>query len=301
VTIVHKATDRNPARRYQTAAELGEDLGRFLRDEPVMARRASGPERLLRWARQHSGTAAALAVIGLLLAGTAVASTLAAWKFQHLAGEKEAALSTAIRARNDADDARDEERWERYRSNIAAASAALQLQNNDMARSALDAAPSVHRDWEWRHLHSELDVSSLFVPVPGGPVSAMSLSPSGRQVAVACLDRDEAYLFDVATGKPGAILRGHAAPVTFLAYSPDGTRLAAGCGDGAIRLLDVGRRQVVAELRGHGEYVHAAAWSPDGARLVSGAGDLTVRLWDSAPVGERAQARQTAAAPGRLR
>ncbi len=182
---------------------------------------------------------------------------MAAWKFQHLAGEKDAALVTANRARNDADTARDEERWERYRSNIAAAAAALQLHNNDTARPALDAAPLVHRDWEWRHLHSQLDVSSLVVPVPGGPVVAMSLSPSGRQVAVACLDRDEAYLFDVATGKPGAILRGHAAPVTFLAYSPDGQSLATGALDGTIRLWDPAS----------GREVACPAWFAGGSKI----------------------------------
>jgi hypothetical protein len=31
----------------------------------------------------------------------------------------------------------------------------------------------------------------------------------------------------------------------------DSTRLAAGFGDGAIRLVDVARRQIVAERRGH--------------------------------------------------
>ena len=40
-TIVHKAIDREPARRYQTAGELAADLGRFLRDEPIQARRLS--------------------------------------------------------------------------------------------------------------------------------------------------------------------------------------------------------------------------------------------------------------------
>jgi serine/threonine protein kinase len=279
VTIVHKAIDRNPARRYQTAALLRADLERFLRDEPVLARRASGPERLLRWARQHSGTAAALAVIGLLLVGTAVASTLAAWKFQRLAGEKQEALVTAIRARNDADHARDEERWERYRSNIAAASAALQLQNNETARSDLDAAPLVHRDWEWRHLHSQLDVSSLVIPVPGGPVSGMSLSPSGRQVAVACLGRNDVYLFDVAAGKPGAILRGHAAPVSSLAYSPDGQSFATAAPDGTIRLWDPATGEERAVLRGApGEA--ELAYSPDGRRLAAQMGDQ-VQLWDT--------------------
>ncbi len=278
-TIVHKAIDRNPARRYQTAAELGEDLGRFLRDEPVLARRVSGPERLVRWTRQHTGMASALAMIGFLLVGTAVASTLAAWKFQHLAGDRKAALGAAIGARNEANDARDVERWERYRSNIAAASAALQLQNTDSARPALEAAPVVHRDWEWRHLHSQLDVASLVMTVPGGPVIEMSLSPSGRQVAVACLDHSEAYLFDIATAKPEGVLRGHTAPVSFLAYSPDGTRLATGAGDGTIRLWDPATGREVAILRGSPGAVRLS-FSPDGRRIVARSGE-EVQLWDA--------------------
>ena len=83
-----------------------------------------------------------------------------------------------------------------------------------------------------------------------------------------------------------------------VAFSPDGTRLAAGCDDNTIRLLDVARRQEVAELRGHSDYVHAVAWSPDGTRLVSGSGDFTVRIWDSLPVQERARSGQGPEAPG---
>src|SRR5262249_4063737 len=43
VTIVHKAIDRDPARRYQTASELAADLQRFLDNEPIQARRVSRP------------------------------------------------------------------------------------------------------------------------------------------------------------------------------------------------------------------------------------------------------------------
>jgi WD40 repeat protein len=272
VTVVHKAVDRDPARRYQTAAELAEDLQRFLHDEPVQARRVSGLERLIRWARRHSGVAAALAVIGLLLVGTAVASALAAWSFQRLAGEKEA-------ARNRAEQARDEERWERYRSNIAAALAALQLQNSDTARRALDAAPEGYRNWEWRHLHSQLDVASLVIRVPGGPVIGLSLSPSGRQVAVACRDHNQVYLFDVATGKPEAVLRGHAGSVTSLAYNPDGQSLATGAMDGTIRLWDPTTGQERTVLRGSPGFVELS-YSPDGRRIAVRMGDQ-LQLWDA--------------------
>ena len=74
-----------------------------------------------------------------------------------------------------------------------------------------------------------------------------------------------------------------------VAFSPDGTRLATGCRDNTIRLIDVASREQVAELRGHTDYVHAVAWSPDGTRLVSGSGDSTLRLWDSLSPAARAR------------
>jgi eukaryotic-like serine/threonine-protein kinase len=60
--VVEKCLEKNPKQRYPTSAELARDLGRVLAGEPVHARRATGPERLLKWARRHP-TAAALIVV----------------------------------------------------------------------------------------------------------------------------------------------------------------------------------------------------------------------------------------------
>ncbi len=54
-TIVLKALAKRPADRYVTAAELAEDLARFLNHEPVKARRISPVGRLWRVARRHPG------------------------------------------------------------------------------------------------------------------------------------------------------------------------------------------------------------------------------------------------------
>ncbi len=54
-TIVLKALAKRPADRYATAAELAEDLARFLNHEPVKARRISPVGRLWRVARRHPG------------------------------------------------------------------------------------------------------------------------------------------------------------------------------------------------------------------------------------------------------
>jgi serine/threonine protein kinase/tetratricopeptide (TPR) repeat protein len=63
--IVLKAMEKNPSDRYMTAQELADDLGRFLEDVPVRARRPSAWRTAARWVRRHAGlvmTAGAAAV-----------------------------------------------------------------------------------------------------------------------------------------------------------------------------------------------------------------------------------------------
>jgi serine/threonine protein kinase len=66
-TIVVKCLRRNPARRYRSAGELGEDLNRFLQGLPIAARPYTPVERLGNWLRRHPAAAATLAMVGLLL------------------------------------------------------------------------------------------------------------------------------------------------------------------------------------------------------------------------------------------
>ena len=64
--IVLTAMSKEPARRYQSAAELGADVARHLRGEPVTARRHSRVDQVRRWARRHKVgvSSAAAAVFG---------------------------------------------------------------------------------------------------------------------------------------------------------------------------------------------------------------------------------------------
>ncbi len=71
-TVVGKAMTKEPERRYGTARELAEDLGRFLDDRPILARRPGVIERLARRPRRH---ARATAVAAALLILAVVAST----------------------------------------------------------------------------------------------------------------------------------------------------------------------------------------------------------------------------------
>jgi predicted Ser/Thr protein kinase len=67
-TICTKCLQKEPARRYGSACELAEELGRFLRNEPIRARPINSMDRARRWCRRKPALATALgAVAGLLL------------------------------------------------------------------------------------------------------------------------------------------------------------------------------------------------------------------------------------------
>lgn len=87
--IVNKATRRDPRDRYQTAQQLAEDLERFLRDQPILAREHSGTELLVRWARRNPAVAGLAGVLTLLLVLVAIASTATAFHFRGLMAQQQ--------------------------------------------------------------------------------------------------------------------------------------------------------------------------------------------------------------------
>jgi WD40 repeat protein len=60
----------------------------------------------------------------------------------------------------------------------------------------------------------------------------------------------------------------------------EGTLLASGSHDKAVKLWNVRSGECVKTLLGHGEDVESVSFSPDGSLLASGSGDKTVKLWD---------------------
>ncbi|KAJ5461015.1 uncharacterized protein N7458_002567 [Penicillium daleae] len=75
-------------------------------------------------------------------------------------------------------------------------------------------------------------------------------------------------------------LEGHYEPVTSIAWSSDGGRLASSSKDGTVRVWDPITGQSISTLQGHSEWVNSIAWSPDGSRLASASYDKTIMIWD---------------------
>ncbi len=75
-TIVEKACSLSAGHRYQTAAELAEDLQFFLDDLPIRARPLKPFERLCRWSRRNPVVASLSGIAALLLASVALVSAI---------------------------------------------------------------------------------------------------------------------------------------------------------------------------------------------------------------------------------
>jgi WD40 repeat protein len=73
-----KCLEKDPSQRYATAADLADDLDRFLAQEPVHARPVGPVARIWRWSRRHRLVASLVAILTLTLVSAAIGSTLVA-------------------------------------------------------------------------------------------------------------------------------------------------------------------------------------------------------------------------------
>jgi serine/threonine protein kinase/WD40 repeat protein len=236
-TVVLKAIARDPAHRYQTPADMADDLKRFVEDRPVRARRTSGAERLWRWCRRNPLPAGLVAgMVLVVLAGFAGVS----WQWR----VAEAARDDEKSQRGHAEAARDEAK---EAHNAAARQAAGLLldrgiedaRGGEPARAlhlfvrALRALPEEDPEAAplERAIRANLSAWAETVPAlehifPGGPRSGnVSFAPDGEQIAMA-VGSDAAQCFRTDTGQPvGPPVRIRVWEYAALEFAADGRSL----------------------------------------------------------------------------
>ncbi len=112
-------------------------------------------------------------------------------------------------------------------------------------------------------------------------LASFGFAPDGRTLVLGTYINNRLNLRDAATGRElGIVTRQHATESN-LAFSPDGTLLAA-TNENSLDLRDAASGRNLHTLAGHTNGVSVIAFSPDGRTIVSGSADQTLKLWDVA-------------------
>jgi WD40 repeat protein len=297
-TIVAKAIDREPGRRYQTAAELRDDLQRFLDDEPITARRQTAAGAAWRWARHHKAMAALVATIGLVLAAVAVASSVLAAHFrtaEHyqkgLAERNQKLADANDAARKEVEKALGQSQRDRADLDLTLADTytlqGLQAgptgRHRDaplwFAKAAETSSADPHRHWANRiralAWSDEVSRPVAAYRYPGNYPGSLAFHPSNRYL-LADGNQTRPVILDIKTGRTLTIPA--AGTVTVAAWSPDGTELAASA-DGAVLVYRFPDLTNPEQLSIDGATI--LRYSPDG-KLLAYAGQTAVGVWDRA-------------------
>lgn len=311
-TIIHKAIERDPQHRYQTAQDLVDDLQRFVDDVPILARRTSQVERLSRWARHNRGLALALATVAAMLLIINIAGPLVTWRMARLNRElrsSEAELTGAVEqlsqtaqeltvSRNEAQRratenlqlARDAESARRAAqttlADMQSQSGLMAGEAGDPARAMLwfasaatltpfDAARTHENRLRARNWMNEaaLPVACRqFTSVDYAP--RLALQPGGTLVLAVRSSGLDLWDWKHDQVVPWAAgLSG----VTDASWSPDGKAVAIAQSNGQVEIRQVPFGEITGRLEMNGR-VHCVRFSPDGRRLAVGGTDA--RLWN---------------------
>lgn len=297
--IITKATQKDPSERYTSAAELADDLDRFVHGEAISARPPTLGYLLKLFVRRHRAAVTALTLgavlVAALVAGWIVSLRSSLEEQRRARSAEHEALGVAQRALSQYERA-----LQKSNENLARANrnlAQLFLEKTDRAlevgayqRAAVFAAAAIEKQ------DTPLARGKLYQARAGAPVVLRWTSPSSSaKVEAVALSTDATllasgseegtvHLWSATTGKELARLGGHTQPVRALSFRRDGLLLASGAEDNAIRLwsvADAANAKETARLEGHTASVTSVAFRHDGALLASSSLDGTVRLWDA--------------------
>ncbi len=294
--IAMKALEKDRERRYGSAQALAQDVESFLRQEPILAAAPSATYRLRKFAsRHHRVLLTAVALLGLLIAG----STVSVWQAIKATSASQRERKAKLEAQDQTRQARAsalEARRNLYVANMNVAQSALQDGNVESVVSLLDNHRPQNdeedlRHFEWRYLWNQTHRERFTLLADDDPSDAVkpdplydvSLAPSGNTLAsisrrgrVRVWDltsREELFQFE---------REGQTASWSWVEFSPDGRYLAAASiGLPEVVLWDVTQRlEVKRFIAVDAESAIDPRFSHDGGTLMAGDNLGNVWFWN---------------------
>jgi WD40 repeat protein len=304
-TISLKCLHKDPKRRYGSAEELAEDVGRWQRGEPIRARPVGSLERVAKWARRRPAVAGLLLVI-VVLTGVAVAVITglyrqAVWQAGEATREAGRAHQAETKAQTEkafAEKQRERAEWLLYASRLQAAQREWEVGRADLAWPHLNACRWDYRGPEYRYLTSLLNRNQITLQGHSGGCLSVAISADGQRIVSGSASGGAfvrtpgaVKVWDATTGQVLLTLTGPQF-VNSVAISADGQRIVGGGWSygvegrplpGEVKVWDgvTGQNLLTLEVEGHLGTVTSVAVSADGKRIFGCVGN-TVKVWDSA-------------------
>jgi WD40 repeat protein/predicted Ser/Thr protein kinase len=279
-TITLKCLDKDPERRFLSAAEVANELKRYLEGRPIRTRPLGPAGRSWRWCRRNPGIAllSACALVLIIVAGTVFWSYRSAAESKELAeGQVDDLTNQARKAEGEKKEQEDVAKLEQgrkrrleYLEDMAQASQAWEGYNIAKMRRLLDRyrpQPGMTdlRRWEWYYLNA---LSKRHLLTLAGPPARFTLwSPDGQCMATA--DDKTLRVWSLAADKEPVTLSNRVMEERCIAWSVDSHRLATVTADRKrVFIYEVASGKDTAELAPT-DPVRFIAWSPDGKWLAT--------------------------------
>jgi eukaryotic-like serine/threonine-protein kinase len=204
-TIALKALAKRPADRYASAAELFEDLGRFLNREPVKARRIGPIGRIWRTARRHPGiTAVSTSAAAIILA-------IATFAYMNVVSERNVAFEARAKSVDAFDRLKELSAKERAanKENLRSAIELVGLsgapnrrsQGLDLIGKAVSLDPEPQQRTEFKDLAVKFlvlrEIEESKPELATGRSHGLVFTPGGDRLAVLSEDESELTVWDV--------------------------------------------------------------------------------------------------------
>ena len=200
-TITLKCLEKDPAKRYQTASELSDELRRYVSDEPILARPVGRIERGWRWCKRHQAVSWLSALLLLVLVTISIVAPIIAVHQSRLRRESEL---RRVELQNEIARSLLQRAGEEYYAGRRAAGIALLSRAYELSGSHEDPTGSNDRlRGSIRRLMSGWSRESGRPIVQNGTVLAAAFSPDGKTILIGGHDPDcRARFWDAHTLMP---------------------------------------------------------------------------------------------------